>query len=469
MSRLGWGGALWLAGRVRAADRLRWVATVVASALVGILAMALLVCAITPWQSARLWGPGRGWSGIYVWDFLGRTGTMPGGLVAVVCLAVPVGILLGQAARIGMPVRARRLTALRSAGASARDLRRVGAAETALASFAGGVLGVAGFAVFWRMAPAHLRAAPPVFIDLAAGDSPGTVASIPILPSYPLPWWTFPSAVAMTVVVGLVVGSAARREHPSGPMRRWSALAGLVALVAAPAVLWAGVVLAARQGSDSQGTVLASVAAVVLGVVGFVNVVPGVARALGRMMAAGTDSPVLLLAGRRMQRDPRATSRPVTALAFVVVLGAVYLIFWPLLERDTPAQALGLFRSVAGFLVALMIVGGVLAVVSLTFAAIESVMWRRRSLARQAAAGVPLRTLRLGLVVESALPAAVIVAIVSPTVTVAGVLLATDGLPFPWSGLLILIGAPIVAVLLASALAARAIGPATDLRELRVG
>ena len=66
-------------------------------------------------------------------------------VTALLLLLVPVLAFVGQCARIGALQRERRLAALRLAGATPRQVRRISALETGAAGGLGSLAGVAGF------------------------------------------------------------------------------------------------------------------------------------------------------------------------------------------------------------------------------------------------------------------------------------------------------------------------------------
>src|SRR5664279_6208278 len=79
-------------------------------------------------------------------SFVRDGGTRGGVVFAVVLLTLPPLLLLDQAVRLGTANRDRRLAALRVAGATPSEVRRLGAIEVGIPTSIGAVLGIGVFA-----------------------------------------------------------------------------------------------------------------------------------------------------------------------------------------------------------------------------------------------------------------------------------------------------------------------------------
>ncbi|WP_052371426.1 FtsX-like permease family protein [Amycolatopsis taiwanensis] len=111
------------------------------------------------------------------------------GALAVLVLVIPLLVFVASASRIAGAERERRLSALRLAGASARQVRRIGAAESLVGAATGGLLGLVAFLVARPFAAG---------VDLAG---------ITVFPGDFVPAWPLVVAVFVLLPV-LTVGSA---------------------------------------------------------------------------------------------------------------------------------------------------------------------------------------------------------------------------------------------------------------------
>lgn len=476
--RLTWRDALFVAARGGSSDRLRWGATAFGALVLAFVCASALTLLTIPFRESS-WHDNPGPFG---WTTLSDRGTVAGRAVAFLVLLVPVLIFLGQAARIGMPVRVRRLAALRAAGASPRDLRRVGGAESVLSSAVGSLLGVAAFLRAWRAAPRLWRMEVLDWVEQDGGDPVARVISVPVLPQVSIPWWIAVGALALSMMLAVVTAASLRPRRITGAGRQRTK--GGLFLVGVSLVLLAALFLGpSRVGREWHSAtttfvlVLLALGSLVSWVGGWLVLAPSVTYLLGKRVSRSTSSPALLLAGRRMMQHSRATSRPTMALQLLAVLAASNLVLRPALLSDAgrsgPANSreiVALITSIGNLLSALLVITIVLAGVSLLLATVEALMWRRRSTARQVFAGVPRGVLRRAMVVESAVPTAVVTTLsLIVTAVIETLVVPRHLLPggFPWLGVLGTSAGFIALVLAASWLAARAINSATDVRELR--
>jgi hypothetical protein len=314
-------------------------------------------------------------------------GTRGGTAFATLLLTLPPLLLLYQAVRLGTAARDRRLAALRLAGATPGEVRRLGALEVGIPAFAGSL---GGIVLFWL-----LRL-------VLGGNAPQDVQSqfngylstmdLRLLPTSVAPqWWEALVVVIATTVAGVFVGARASRcvivtplgvsrRQSSKPPRPW----GLLLLVAAVLV----VPLAFLVGSASA---LDGIAIVGLAVLGVVSLAPWAAYRAGRFAESRTASPAVLLAARRLVADPRPAGRAAAAVGAIALVsggGAAVTADLLALRNDDPFYFISLALVAGALLVALLVAIGTLAVHS-----VESLLDRKRSVASLAALGMPLEEL----------------------------------------------------------------------------
>ncbi len=163
------------------------------------------------------------------------------------------------------------------------------------------------------------------------------------------------------------------------------------------------------------------------------------AKATGRLLAVRARSAATLIAAERLRDDPWSAARTHAAVLLVTVVGTGFMGIRRVLG-DVVRTEKGLAESVSYYTTGLDLTGAAIAVAfaitlsGLAVGTAESLATRRRSLAAQAAAGVPRAVLGRALLLETALPLA-------PAVLLAGLggmaigtwyaLLA--GRPAPWA------------------------------------
>ncbi|MFJ4845229.1 MULTISPECIES: FtsX-like permease family protein [unclassified Streptomyces] len=327
----------------------------------------------------------------------------------LVLLLVPLLAFLGQCTRIGALRLERRLAALRLAGATARQVRRIQALETGAACGAGALAGLAAFLVLRAVLAAvqPVAVAWPVDVPVPWFAAVAVVLGMPLLATLEA---RFTLRRAAADPLGAAPGS--RRPHPRPGRGRLA----LWALAPAALVMGTGlhlVNLFVLDGRTVTPAVTASVtvAAVVLCLVGVVHGSAGLALLSGRL-AARSGRPELLIAGERLQADPWAGARARGAVLAAVLAGVGFMGVRRLLIEDLtaphryPHSAMGLEYYTdglrlagAGIAIAFAVALGALAV-----GAAESVLTRRRTLAALAAGGVPRSVLNRAALLETALP-----------------------------------------------------------------
>ena len=226
-------------------------------------------------------------------------------IVAVALVAFPIAGLLGASARLTASRRAERLAMLRLLGASTRQITTVAVAETTVIAT---VAAAAGFLVAWMSAPLIAR------IPLAGGG-----------------WFTADVRPSVLVAAGAVVGvgllatvaavGGLRRVvvSPLGVVRRQQArgvrLLRLAGVAAALVVFAIGNSALRIVDVEAAGLVMAAVVLALFGAVVLIG--PLVVRAVGARLVRRESVPALL-AGRRLQDDPRGAFRPLAGVTLAV-------------------------------------------------------------------------------------------------------------------------------------------------------
>ncbi|MFJ9584852.1 ABC transporter permease [Streptomyces acidicola] len=347
---------------------------------------------------------------------LNQPDTRSGVMLGLTLLLVPVLGFLGQCARIGAVHRDRRLAELRLAGATAGQVRRIAALESGLACLVGSAVATALFVLFLL----RLTEDPSAFVW--AGIAPVAVA-VPVLGA-------LVSALALRRVVASPLGWV-RRVRPAA--RRGPGAGFLVSLLG---VLLAGLLLAPdgpggyAPGGYTPVPVMVFTAVVLTGM-GAVWLTGVTSRLTGRLLAARTGNPAVLIAAERLRDAPWTAARTHAAVLLVTVVGTGFigvrhglLVVLNAREPDRLGMGMSYYTTGIDLAGAAVLVALAITLSGLAVGAAESLATRRRGLAAQTAAGVPFSVLRRALLLETALPLA-------PAVLVAGVAGMTIGV---WYG-----------------------------------
>ncbi|WP_310526636.1 FtsX-like permease family protein, partial [Nocardioides sp.] len=315
-----------------------------------------------------------------LFNLVADPGTRGGTAFATGLLTLPPLLLLYQAVRLGTAARDRRLAALRLAGATPGDVRRLGALEVGIPAFAGSL---AGIAVYWLLR--QVLGGTPAGVALQGNGYVSTLG-LRLVPTSVAPqWWEALLVVVGTTVAGVIVGGRASRgvvvtplgvsrRQASAPPRPWGLLLPLAAIP-----------VSITLGTASDAAPLAFIGLTVLGVIALA---PWAAYRAGRFAESRTASPAGLLAARRLVADPRPAGRAAAAVgAIALVSGGGGAVAADLVADDVsdPFYYISLALVASALLVALLVAIGTLAVHS-----VESMLDRKRSVASLAALGMPL-------------------------------------------------------------------------------
>jgi hypothetical protein len=228
-------------------------------------------------------------------------------LIGIVSLLTPVFIFIGTSSRIGGAERDRRLAALRLAGASSWQIRRIAAAET-LASSATGLLAGAGLFLLLRSQIANLQ-----------------VFRFGVFPSDLTPPWPLMVLIALVVPALTVAATLAAQRHtiiePLGVVRQSSPVQRKLWWRILPVVVGIALLVPDVAVGSELGRLMVMGGSLLL-LIGIPALLPWLLeRAVSRIRGG---PPAFQLAVRRLQSDSGTSSRVVAGLC-VVVAGAIAL------------------------------------------------------------------------------------------------------------------------------------------------
>ncbi|MCL7429376.1 FtsX-like permease family protein [Streptomyces sp. YS415] len=290
-------------------DQIRTALTALGAALATLtLLAAATVFAVTGQHAAG-----------YTNDLLVEEGLRPGVAFGILLLSVPVLAYVAQCGRLGAPDRERRLAAMRMAGATPRQVVRIAAAETTLASVAGTLAGLGAYFLGRvlldapgpdgrRPLPTDVLPHPVAFVLVAAGV-PFFVTALTTL------------ALRRVTLTPLGVVRRVRTGRP-GPIPGVLVLTGLgLCALVEPAHRY----FTHRPRTDDLPTLVMG-ALIVTGVLAVsVGVVWGtgwISHTAGRLLHRFAQRPATLLAGRRLMADPWSGSRTFSAMMVALIAGA---------------------------------------------------------------------------------------------------------------------------------------------------
>ena len=333
-----------------------------------------------------------------LFSLVAQPGLRYGTAFASALLVLPLLFMLNQVVRLGTATRERRLAALRLAGATPAEVRRIGAVEVGFPVTVGALSGPLVFALLRELLGGQRLAGP-------GGGSYLDLSSLPeLVPTSVTPtWWQFAVVVAAVAGAGVATGALASRHLITSPLgvsrraqrpapRPWGLLlvgTGLAALAAvASGAAVASFVNRAFRSGEAVG-----IAGMLLVVLGVIALAPWVAFRAGQRAARRTSDPATLIAAGHLVSDPRPAGRA------AAVVGAIGIV-----SGAAAVLELGpFFGSVfidPFFVISYALVGVVLILVLLVTAstlavhAAETLVDRRRVLAALVAAGTPVSVLR---------------------------------------------------------------------------
>ncbi|MFI8532780.1 ABC transporter permease [Streptomyces aquilus] len=371
----------------RGSDRREgWRALLLAVGAALATGLGLVIAALVPLEGQLTVPVGGG--------LLDQPGTRAGVIAALLLLFIPVLGFVGQCARIGAVHRDRRLAALRLAGATPAQTRRIAALESGLAC----LVAAAVTTVFAVLTLLRIWRHP----DPAAWAGIAVVAvGVPVL-------GTAVSALALRRLIASPLGWVRRVRPAQGPGRLFRAATALLVLlvvyVAATPVF--GNPLRFTLGPLTIFAMCLLVGAVAVWLTG------ASARQLGEGLAARAKSPAVLIAAERLRDDPWAAARTHAAVLLVTVVGSGFMgvrqVMLSLLhERGSHyAEPVGYYENGLNLTGLAVLVALVLVLTALAVGTAESVATRRRGLAAQTASGVPYAVLAKATLLETAIPLA---------------------------------------------------------------
>lgn len=241
-------------------------------------------------------------------------------LLGAVAMLAPVALLVALATRLSAATRDRRLAALRLAGATAKQMSSLAGVESLLAGSAGVLAGVA---MFFVTRPAA------TFVTYNGGRwftsdlTPGWPALIGVLVAVPVVT-VFATRLTLSAVAKSPLGIARRSQAKT--VRGWRLLP-LAASITILGLVLSGSSPVPSRVSHSQQVI----GSFFLLLVCLVYAGPWVTGAVGAVLAH-SNGPAGLLAGRRLQDDPRAGFRAIAGVVLAILVTTMF-------AATTPAAA----------------------------------------------------------------------------------------------------------------------------------
>lgn len=425
----------------------------------GLLLVALTVVLFTwrPSPDAELLG-----------NLVRDSGVRGGYVFALLLICIAPLALLRQVVRLGTATRERRLAALRLAGATPSDVRRMGALEVGIPALLGGLTGYVVFAALRLVFGGQAVVEGGMVFDSSVRREL-RVVPVTVAPA----WWQVLLVALGVGLVGALVGSLGSRSmvvSPFGVSRRMPHTAprpwGLL-FVALAAALW-------REAAASTANEVLPFVLVASVVAAILLLAPWVAYLVARAVAVRARRLHVLVAARRLVHDARPAGRAaaaIGAIGLVAGAGGALLADLPSTQGGGFAQVDAMYMVPVALSGVVLLVALVLIVFSMTVHGVEALMERKRSIAALGALGASTQELErvqrweIGLV---ALPMAVLGTLAGSAPWV--VYLSYDHPSYAWIPMIVdlLTVAMVVAAIYASSLLtrpwlARALG-ATNLR-----
>lgn len=231
-------------------------------------------------------------------------------LVASVLLVVPLLVLGGAAARLGLARRDQRLAVLRLVGASSRQVVGVAAAEAGATALLGAMAGALPYAVLLPLASRVAFGGGTWFAsDLWVGA--------PLLAATLLAVMLGGTVSAVSTLRRVVVSPlGVTQRHVPQSRHLWRVLVFAAAVVG---------YLRLSRSADPSVTTLVAAFGIVFASLSLLG--PAVLALLGRAMVAFARGPARLIAGRRLTDDPKAAWRTVGGLALTGFVAGFLALF----------------------------------------------------------------------------------------------------------------------------------------------
>lgn len=241
-----------------------------------------------------------------------KTPVRLGMIMGLVGLFVPLGLLVGVAARLGAAQREQRLAAIRLAGASPAQVRRIIGVEASLMGVAGSVLGLVFFfgvrTMAARVAVGGMKWFPTDF-------EPAPIPALAILAGVPLVCALGTILSLRRIHVSPLQVARRGQRRPLNRIRFALATLGMAGLVAS----------AVTGPAIAPSTLLIAGGASVLFVaLGLPVLGPWVTERVGGFVAGRTERAATMIAARRLQADPVSAFRPSTGIAVALFFAAAF-------------------------------------------------------------------------------------------------------------------------------------------------
>ena len=313
-------------------------------------------------------------------------GVRAGYVFALLLICIAPLALLRQVVRLGTASREQRLAALRLAGATPAEVRRLGSLEVGLPALVGGLLGYVVFLVLRLVLGGDAGG-----YAVAQTEVARNLRLVPV--TVDITWWQVLLVALGVALVGVLAGGSASRSlviSPLGVSRRTPLT---------PPRPWVGAALLAlsvplaNTSTDSMSSLSAVAAPAFLGclVLGLLALAPWVAYRVGSLVAARCSSAPLLMAGRRLATDARPAGRAAAAVGAITMVaggGGALLADLPNTIGGTGFDGVDPFYTVPIALGGLVLVAALLLVVfSMAVHGVESLLDHKRSIASLAVLG----------------------------------------------------------------------------------
>jgi hypothetical protein len=392
--------------------RVGFVATVVVAALIEFAVLA--VFAVLEIDTG---------DGPYASGLLQQPALRRGLLIGLALLVVPLVVLVGQCSQLAAPARDRRLASYRLVGGTPKEVRWIAAAEAVAPAVLGVLIGTSLFIAAQHMLDGPLTVwgsyttesvtrngpdATTVVVRVHEGWVRLAPTDVRVGPLRIIGSWIL---IPLAAVAAGWVAFRRVRVTPLSVVRRKAADAppgsrAVVLMLLGLGGLMGFSLIRSMLGQPGHATrvdVIVVVALFALAAGGLIIGAASLSAQAGRWVANSTGRPSLLVAGRRLETDPFAASRTLSLIVVALVVAvsgqAVKAHFLVITDPGDPLYADSLRLVDVAYFVAL-----VMALLGIVLRGLEGLATGRQQFALQVASGVPLRTLRRSLVLETIIP-----------------------------------------------------------------